>query len=379
MSHQDGWKSTPVGQIARFIGSVKFAVPALVLATAAMIWGTWVDSTVGRAAAMGGVYGSWWFVALMAMICASLILSVVVRYPWQRKHVGFIIVHASMIALIGLGFYTMFTKIEGRIVLEEGESSGYILMDERWIQLVEHTEQGFVPIEYTLLDKGPDGKTATGEIDLAGHTIQILDIWANSEEATKIINDGENPLHAVEILSEPGQVTGDWVGQIEATQAAPMLNGFALRVVPTGETWAPPANEGPWIAWIDDAGDEHPLPEPGEPLGETGWTVTEAEHFERATIGAGGVITERELGPPNPAIRLTLTHTNGAIEQQVVFERFRDSPFTEQVEGETASGLVVTYRGETFSDPTLAIMRDEDGRIHALYAEPGGTEVSYIH
>ncbi len=369
MTNHNGWKSTPVGQLACFIGSVKFAVPVLALTAAAMSWGTWVDSTVGREAAMGGVYGSWWFITLMVMICASLILSVAVRYPWQRKHVGFIIVHASMISLIGLGFFTMFTKVEGRIILDKGQASQQMQMDKKWVRLLSSNDRSAPVLDYTFID-------GTGKVELGEDTLYIKEIWANSEEVTKILNDSPTPLHAVEIITAPGQTVGDWVGQVDATQAAPTLGDFALRVMPTGETWTPPTDE-PWAVYLDQAGAEHSIPNVGESLGESAWTVTSIEYFERATIGAGSVITERENGPPNPAVVLVLTHTYGSVEQQMAFERFRDSPFIQQLEGETTTGVSLTYRGEFFAEPTLAVMRDKDGRVHAVYAEPGAAIVSY--
>ncbi len=375
MSSHTDWKSTPIGQLAQFIGSVKFAVPSLALSAIAMSWGTYVDSTIGRVAAMDKVYGSWWFIVLMACICASLILSVAVRYPWRRKHVGFIIVHASMISLIAIGFFTMYTKIEGRIVLDEGQSSGgKMLLDDRWIELLEPKGDGYAQIEHVVLD-------TQAQLSLGGETLEITEFWANSALTRKITNDNTQPLHAVQIITEPGQVEGDWAGQVESSSPAPMLNDFAIRVVATGQVWEPPVTttEGVRVILADESEIEQPLGNVGETFAESGWVLTEVEHFERALIGAGGAISERDSGPANKATRIVLTHTDGSVEQQVAFEKMRESPFPKLLEGETASGLMLTYRGETFTQPTLAVMRTEEGMITAIYAEPGGTIASYRH
>jgi hypothetical protein len=367
MSHQEGSSSSPAGRLIRFIGSVKFAVPALACVAVAMMWGTWVDSTEGASVAAEKVYGSWWFIALMLLICASLIISVAVRYPWRRKHVGFIIVHASLVSLIAIGFFTMFTKIEGRMVLEEGQTKGHMTLDFNWVELVEHTDQGIMSLDFAMVEE-------TGEVSLGDDTIVVTKIWVNSEEVTDILNDSEDPLHAVEIVSRPGQAAGDWVGEVQADQPAPRLDDFAIRVVPTGESWTPPT-DGPRVVCIDAAGTEHALPEVGQVLGESEWTLTSVEHFERATIGAGSTITERDSGPANPAVRLVLTHTDGTVEEQMAFERFRDSPFIQPPEA--ASGFSLTYRGGSFTEPTLAVMRDADGNVRAIYAAPGAETVSY--
>lgn len=392
MNSDTGWKSSLMGRVARFIGSVKFAVPILTLSAVAMIWGTWVDSTEDPGTAMREVYASWWFVSLMAMICASLILSVAVRYPWQRKHVGFIIVHASLVSLIAVGFFTMYTKVEGRIILDQGESSNRMMLNERWIELVEHRDSGFVQLDSAVLDDHIAGaiaaeqpvevylttpRPAEGEPEVTDMVV-LREIWPNSEEVTMVTNDSETPLHAVQIAMAAGATTGDWVGEIASTERPPSLGKFAVRVVPTGQVWEPPSADGPTTVLVDAEKNEHPIPEAGSPLGAPGWTVTSVEYFARATIGAEG-IREREAGQPNPAVQLVLTHEDGSVERQIAFESLRDSPFLKQLAGETTSGWAVTYRGESFAEPTLAVMRSEDGRVSAVYAGTDGTRESFEH
>ncbi|MBK7404503.1 MAG: cytochrome c biogenesis protein ResB [Phycisphaerales bacterium] len=358
--------------MVRFIGSVKFAVPVLTLVAAGLIWGTWIDSTVGREAAFHTVYGSLWFIGLMLLVCASLVVSVVVRYPWRRKHVGFIIVHASLITLIFVGFYTMFTKVEGRIVLQEGETSSYMQLDKREVASMTHGDQGqgFTPVTSTTLDK-------RDRFEVGGAAFRIDARWGNSKSVTNITNDAPTPLHAVEISTEPGATEGDWVGEIPPDSAAPSLGAFAVRVVPTGQTWTPPQTVAE-ATLLDKDSNPIGLPAAGTPIGESGWTVTSIDRFERATIGAGG-LTERDSGPANPAIRVMVTGPDGSVERHIAFERFRESPFRQQVEGTTVSPFSLTYRGESFTDPTLAVMRDADGKVHALYAKPGEEPQAYEH
>ncbi|MCC7390011.1 MAG: cytochrome c biogenesis protein ResB [Phycisphaerales bacterium] len=378
MSTRSSWKSTPYGQVAMYIGGVKFAVPALTLAAIAMIWGTWIDSTVGRDIAFERVYGAFWFVALMALICASLILSVAVRYPWRKKHIGFIIVHASLVSLIAIGFYTMRTKIEGRIILQEGSQERSMQLDKQWLQVVEHTSDGgWAP-------KAAEVVTAAGEIALRDNTraevarVTITDIWENCEEVLRVLNDSPEPMRAIEIVTDPAQTTGDWVPQIEAGEPAFAFGAFALRVVPTGQSWAAPTGSAELVI-LDSAKQQQTLPAPGEKLGGTAWTVTEVVRFERATIGRDGEITERPTGQANPAARVLLTHEDGSVERQIVFQRFREQPFVGQVSGATASGWQLTYVGESLTEPTLAVLRDGEGRTSAIFASPDGEPVAYEH
>lgn len=368
------WSSTRAGRLARYIGSVRFAVPALALAAAAMIWGTWVESTEGRLAAAEVVYGSWWFVLLMALICASLVLSVAVRYPWKPKHTGFIIVHASLISLIVIGFYTMFTKIEGIVTLEEGERSSVAVLQDRWVERLQTQSANPAAVERFVI-------AGDKPIELDGVTFDILDTWDNSAEVTRITNDGPRPFHAIEIAGGPDAweaTAGDWLGEIGDDIAAVRSDttNLSVRVVPTGQTWTAPAGP-PAPVLVDGTGTAFPIEQGG--LGETGWSVTAVETFTRATIISNALV-DSDNARPNLAVRVILAHEDGSTEQQIAFEKVRDAPVVSQQSGQTASGLVLTYRGPSFVDQlTLAVMRNDDGAMRAVLTDPEGDTRTIEH
>lgn len=137
MKAHRSWHSTPFGRVARFLGGLRLAIPVLVLTAIALAWGTYLDSSYGASVAMRKVYGSTWFMALMALVCVSLVFAVVTRFPWQRRHVGFITVHASLIALIVAGFWSLFGREEGRVMLTEGEQTAAMETTEQRLELIE--------------------------------------------------------------------------------------------------------------------------------------------------------------------------------------------------------------------------------------------------
>lgn len=373
---RDTWKSTRIGRIARFIGSVRCAVPALALSVAAMIWGTYIESTQSRAAAAAQVYGSWWFILLMGVICACLILSVAVRYPWKPKHTGFIIVHASLISLIAIGFFTMFTKIEGRVILEEGDRASTAITEERWVELLEPGQfSGFATAARDILD-------GDGVVELNGASINVLGRWENSVEQTSVTDGGTEPFHALQIAAGDGAweaSTAEWLGQL-GPQEPPYPGdavGFSLRIVPVGEVWTPPES-GPRAVLLDGSGTEYPLDAADETLGDSGWSLTNVALFQRATIGGAGLV-DREDGPVNWAAQVLLTHEDGSVERQIVFEKFRGDPFVRQQAGARASSFRLAYVGPSFTEPTLAIMRSDEGEMSAVYAEPGGDVQTFEH
>ena len=138
---------------------------------AALAWGTYLESTQNVKVARATVYGSWWFMVLMALICVSLVFAVVTRYPWKRKHVGFMTVHASLITLIFGGFWSLFGRVEGQLPLEAGTQSNVITTDSEQIETVRHQNGEFqavavAPLEFNNASDGgryePGGRRSLG-------------------------------------------------------------------------------------------------------------------------------------------------------------------------------------------------------------------------
>ncbi|HHN77590.1 MAG TPA: hypothetical protein ENK11_02810, partial [Phycisphaerales bacterium] len=67
------WHHTTLGRFLLFIGGLRFAIPVMILVAVALIIGTFLDAGQGAKVAARLVYGSGWFIALMALVCMSLI------------------------------------------------------------------------------------------------------------------------------------------------------------------------------------------------------------------------------------------------------------------------------------------------------------------
>lgn len=168
-------------------------------------------------------------------------ISVALRYPWKPKHTGFIIVHASLISLIIIGFYTMETKVEARVILEEGESSSIAILDDRWVELLDppvrvsgrpprHVLAGTKPIEFEDID-------GLGDIE-----IDVIDQWANSEEVTRVTNDGSNPFHAIEIAGGAGP--GRPRPETGSGRSSPRMPRSRATPPASPSAWSRPARHG---------------------------------------------------------------------------------------------------------------------------------------
>jgi cytochrome c-type biogenesis protein CcsB len=108
--------------IHRF-ASLRVTVTLLVLLLIALSSGTIVESRHGADEAARLVYGAPWFRALLAVLALNLLCSIVDLWPWGRRRIGYVIMHGSILVILGGALTTELFKTEGQLSIWEGESS----------------------------------------------------------------------------------------------------------------------------------------------------------------------------------------------------------------------------------------------------------------
>lgn len=348
MKEAQGWHSTPVGRAVRFLGSIQLAVPVLVLVALALAWGTYLESTQGTKVSRATVYGAWWFVGLMGLICVSLVFAVVTRYPWRRKHVGFITVHAGLIILIVGGFWSLFGRLEGHVTLEEGTASNVLEVDEDVIELAEF-QAGHRHVIGTI-----PAPRAPGPLLVGGVRLEVTAIWRNTANETYVADDGPSAFRAVEVSLTPGATSGDWVGDEAMSGGAATIAGWSVRVLADGAAWTPPRAalpESPGFAFSVGS-QRYALGEAGSEA-VPGWRVVSVQRFERATV-SGGQISEG-AGPENPAVEVVIGDGAGTTERHTAFQNFPGMVMSRRVEGEGASGAALAYAAARAANEELVV------------------------
>lgn len=326
MMTADDQKNLVLRRILRFLGSVQLAVPVLIFVAIAMAWGTYLESTQNSTVSRATVYGSWWFMALMVLICVSLIFAVVNRYPWKRKHVGFITVHAGLVLLIGGSFWSLVGRIEGHLTLEEGTAGDQIETDKEVLELAEFNA-GVSSVVGTA--PAPMGETS---LKLGPLDVRVVERWDNCQEVNYVANDAPDTLRAFEISGNPTASEGDWVADEAKAGGAPTLEGMVLRVLPDGADWTPPAAPAKSsTGFVLIMGDKQfPVGEVGS---ETvpGWKVVSINKYANATVANGQL---SDGGPEkNPAVEVTVSNGQGSVERHTWFEKFPDMVLAKTIEG----------------------------------------------
>ncbi|MFO0829389.1 MAG: cytochrome c biogenesis protein ResB [Phycisphaerales bacterium] len=365
------WHYTRFGRAVRFLGSIQFAVPIMAGVAVALAWGTYLESTHDSKLSRATVYGAWWFIGLMVLICVSLLFAVVVRFPWKRKHTGFITVHAGLIMLIIGGLWSLMTRLEGHVAITEGSSSDVLETDEEIVDLT-----AFNAGNATVLGSAPAPFRPTS-LRLGDIPVEVLGRWQNTSEESFVANDGPSPLRAIEVTLDPAATSGDWIGDEAQSGGAATLGGMLVRVLADGATWTPPASAGNASA----AGFHFTVGDKQVAVGQVGdeiapgWKIVEVKRYERAMVG-GGALTERPDGPANPAIEVKISNGAGSVEKHTSFLNFPDMIMGRLVEGSVPSGIKLSSTAPVSKAETLVVFGPlADTRVGYVAADGSAREI----
>ncbi|MEJ0001173.1 MAG: hypothetical protein WDO13_19660 [Verrucomicrobiota bacterium] len=82
------------------LGSLKFAVFLLISIAALIAFATVMESKFDTAVARYYIYDNPLFMVWLIALALNLLCAAFTRWPWQRKHLGFVITHAGIILML---------------------------------------------------------------------------------------------------------------------------------------------------------------------------------------------------------------------------------------------------------------------------------------
>jgi cytochrome c-type biogenesis protein CcsB len=171
-----------------FLASLKLAVALLVLLLVGLSIGTIVETRQGAEVAGRLVYYSGWFLGLQGLFALNVALSIADLFPWNRKRVGFLVTHASLLLILFGAATSYFLKVEGNLGIWEGERASVIAYQDGSGNLVSRHQLPFdVQLNQFVLDTYPGTMRPSGFmsrvtiIDHASGRSFPADIWMNHE------------------------------------------------------------------------------------------------------------------------------------------------------------------------------------------------------
>ncbi len=148
----------------RIAGSMYFAVALIAILSVVMGWATFVDREYGAEASMFGIYSSWWFILLFALLGLSVIVSAALRFPWKRHQTGFLVTHAGIIMLLTGCWLTLMQGKSATLGIWEGGEND-VAVSRASVLVLERFSQD--PEEKYLADIR---NYASGKLDFAAVT-----------------------------------------------------------------------------------------------------------------------------------------------------------------------------------------------------------------
>lgn len=117
-------------KLIHFFGSLKlavFVISAIALLTSI---GTIVEARYDAFAAAQWVYKTWWMYGVMVLFILNLTVSMFQRWPWQKRHLAFVLAHIGIIVILIGSLLTLKFGIDGTMRIAIGEKSRLISVPE---------------------------------------------------------------------------------------------------------------------------------------------------------------------------------------------------------------------------------------------------------
>ncbi len=108
-----GWR------IIHWLGSLQLALVLLATIAIACAAATIAESEFSTKIAQVYIYKAPWFLVWLGVLCINLFAVTLTRWPWEKKHTGFIITHYGIIILLVGAMIGIHTGFEGNVTLHK--------------------------------------------------------------------------------------------------------------------------------------------------------------------------------------------------------------------------------------------------------------------
>ena len=309
----------------------------LVVLAGVLAAGPLLQARRGREFAQWYVYGSSWFMGLLALLGANLVAATASGFPWKKSQAGTVVLRIGLLVLLAGVIQTLAGGIEGEVALRTGAQTDHLLLTGHSVITVHRpTPRGRVATEFAFRP-GPvnwrDGQAL--DFGLAnGLGLRVVKFYRHARTRTDWVPDasgGDGPAVQLQLAGPSGNLAAEeWLtGNRFGGEAVLGPTQFELLPV-TAETMlqdflAPPTDSlgTAGVLSIHHAGGLQRVPVEGQlkkkiPVGSSGLAVEIADYLPNARPTPDGRFASRGEHPKNPLLEL------------LVYEPGRDQP-TRQV------------------------------------------------
>ena len=229
------------------LGSLNLAIVLILTIAGAVAFATIVESKFDTKVAAYYIYDNPWFACWLLVLALNLLCAALTRWPWQRKHLGFVVTHAGIILMLIGGVIGKWVGFEAFVTLDKTKPPESRLFTKKNMLSIDTADglRGQMPLDVDL--HPPTGQrpfTLPIEntnlrlvIDRVTDNLQPDDTLAASTDPAAppgvtlhFLNAGMNQDVAANLMSSDEARTFDFFGmaKIEMVDALPEDQPIAL-------------------------------------------------------------------------------------------------------------------------------------------------------
>lgn len=364
--------------LIKILGSLSFAIALIAVLALVLIASTSLESLYGTSFAQKFFYETGWFDVLLGLLVVNIVCSTILRFPFKKKHTGFIITHIGILMILAGSFLTRFFGVDGQIMVFEGEQQAQIIQN-KYELLLHSPETGHVERFDLAVRAGARRQTLKNLGN--GAAITLDRVWDNAVEKNEIAEGppGTPPNPAVELSLQSERVglqNNFWLvkndpldpdsGEISMGPAT-----FALKDKPVEGAATIPAGTAQLIVRSDKTGDETAvdlknIPTGDTPIGKSGFRIVGIQYYPDARVGENNQIVNGSNEPVNPAVLFHIYDAEGRHERHIRFALYPDFESMHEKEGQGRFALSYDLRVDaqkekpSGSQPALWIYAGKD-------------------
>jgi hypothetical protein len=169
-----------VRAIAYFFASPRVEISLITSLVAVVFVAVVLHGTLGRPYSQWFVYETNWFLTSQALLAASLVCALYVRWPWKRHQAGSNIVRGGLLIALAGSFVNSWSGIEGPIFLREGESTDHFAAVGQFQITASWADRPQEPPYVFMFESGPadwNGSTALDIGAIDGMSARVLNYY----------------------------------------------------------------------------------------------------------------------------------------------------------------------------------------------------------
>jgi hypothetical protein len=323
----------------RTVGSLWFAAVLLVLLLIAMACATTYETTTSAAQALAVYYRAWWFEGLLALLALNTTAALIVRYPFSRRLLGFVITHVSMLVILVGAFITKHAAFDGRVIVAEGQTvTDMINVDRETLTATRPRDQARATVTLPPGIFGgfsPVAQPPAPPLQLGDVVVTIQHYLPDSAWVRRIVPD-TNPRHppAVEVtVTTPAGQASVW---LLAGRSEPLADrAISFRHITDVAEWnellassRPGAADTEVVVRAVVAGTTFDFPladclNQPVPVGRTGYSLRVLRYLTHAVVAGRGQIIDDPTRSANPVIEVEINAPDHT-ETRYAFANFPD-------------------------------------------------------